>query len=218
MEDEVLTAFDLLLSELDSEKERIADEIKKAILKDDFEDEKRLRGKIRLIEDFTKDVKRLREKWISMSSEDFEESFGPLQEDEREKAEELPSIFRVLSSSDDKLKSSERRRRRDLNLGVSRQEYKMVILETLMELGGKGRAGNVLDRVFEKLRDKMTEDDLERLPSGEARWRKNARWAEYFMVREGLLNPNSPRGIWEVTKEGRRYWERGRNHDFSRQR
>jgi hypothetical protein len=86
---------------------------------------------------------------------------------------------------------------------VSREEYQTVILETLMELGGRGRVGNVLDMVFERLKDRMTDDDLEKLPSGDARWRKNAQWARYFMVKEGLLNPNSPHGIWEVTEEGK---------------
>ena len=34
-------------------------------------------------------------------------------------------------------------------------------------------------------------------------WKNNARWARQILVNEGLMAPDSPRGIWEITPAGR---------------
>jgi restriction system protein len=83
------------------------------------------------------------------------------------------------------------------------------ILEALLEMGGRGRAADVLDRVLEKMKPHLRPIDFEILPSApEARWRKTAQWARHTMVQEGLLRDDSPRGIWEVTDQGRAWLDR----------
>jgi len=89
-----------------------------------------------------------------------------------------------------------------------RKEYQIPILEALLEMEGKGTPGEVFEIIEEKMKERFNNLDLEILECGDIRWQKAAAWQRYFMVREGLLSPNSPRGIWEITELGREYLRR----------
>ena len=90
-----------------------------------------------------------------------------------------------------------------------RKDYAMPILETLIEMGGKGRAEYVLRRVYGKMKDKLKPMDLKRLPnSHEKRWMNSARWEKQKLVDEGYLRRNSPPGIWEITSKGREHYKK----------
>lgn len=92
---------------------------------------------------------------------------------------------------------------------LQQAEYTLPILEALIEMGGKGRMRNVLDRVFDKIRNQVKPKDLEQLPSGTAiRWKNTAQWERQRLKGEGYLEKESPRGIWEITDEGRKLYER----------
>ncbi len=61
----------------------------------------------------------------------------------------------------------------------------------------------ILDGVFEKVKDRLTDADRERLPSGtDVRWPNTAAWGRFTMVDAGLLKSDSPRGTWELTEAG----------------
>jgi len=84
--------------------------------------------------------------------------------------------------------------------------YRVPILRALVEAGGAGRAGEILDRVYAMMRDRLNIYDQHLLPSGrEERWRNTARWERGAMKKAGLLAADSPAGIWEITEAGRRY-------------
>jgi len=77
----------------------------------------------------------------------------------------------------------------------------------LVELGGKAETRTVLDRVYQKMKDVLNEYDMQRLSSlsKQKRWENTVRWARNSLVNKGLLAADSPRGIWEITKEGEKY-------------
>jgi hypothetical protein len=86
---------------------------------------------------------------------------------------------------------------------LPRDFYRPLILKALAEMGGKGRAKEVLERVFEMAEPHLGPEDRSFLKtSKEFRWRRKANWERYLMVRDGLLRPDSPQGIWELTEEG----------------
>ena len=85
--------------------------------------------------------------------------------------------------------------------------YRIPILQALIELGGQGKSGIVLERVCQQMKDIFVPVDLEKIPAGELRWRNAAQWERVKMVKEGLLCNDSPRGIWEITEKGRKYLE-----------
>ena len=81
--------------------------------------------------------------------------------------------------------------------------FRHPILEVLAEMGGTGLVGDVLDRVREKIKDKLAEFDFTRISTGEERWRVYARWERKNMALEGLLA--GPHGYWQLTEKGRAY-------------
>lgn len=89
---------------------------------------------------------------------------------------------------------------------TSQKEYMLPILKTIEQLGGRGRSIEVLNIVYEAVKDVFKPVDLERLPSGQDfRWRNTARWARNAMVNEGLLRSDSPHGFWEISEKGKDY-------------
>jgi len=83
------------------------------------------------------------------------------------------------------------------------REYELPILRALIEAGGSAPAGQVTDRVGELLDGRLTAEDFQRHRSGDVRWRNRTAFARLNLVRRGLLAKTSPRGIWEITDEGR---------------
>jgi len=84
--------------------------------------------------------------------------------------------------------------------------FRLPILAALEEMDGRGRPREVLDRVENMVKHRLTEVDWEVLSDGRTvRWRNTAQWERYEMVKQGLLASDSPRGIWEITEAGRAY-------------
>ena len=96
-----------------------------------------------------------------------------------------------------------------LNTSITPMEtYYLPLLETLYELGGRGKTREVIERVGEKMRDILTPYDYEYLPSGGSiRWENRVQWARLKLVHKGLLKRDSPKGIWELSEKGYRYIE-----------
>lgn len=86
------------------------------------------------------------------------------------------------------------------------EDYIIPLLESLVELGGRARTKDVLDRVYQKMKDQLTEADKEKLPKGQdIRWRNTVQWCRFALVKEGLITPNTPRRTIEITEKGREY-------------
>ena len=75
-----------------------------------------------------------------------------------------------------------------------------------MELGGKGEVDDILKKVEIKMKQVLKAVDYEKLSSGVMiRLRNTAQWERLVMVQDGFLRSDSPRGIWKITEEGKRY-------------
>ncbi|HON84392.1 MAG TPA: winged helix-turn-helix domain-containing protein, partial [Caldisericia bacterium] len=96
-------------------------------------------------------------------------------------------------------------------LRTPNEKYIIPILESLIELGGKGEMSKVLDKVYEKMRDILNKYDYEYLPSGKIiRWKNSAQWCRFQLIQNGLLSKDSPFGIWEITKKGIEYYNKNK--------
>jgi hypothetical protein len=105
-------------------------------------------------------------------------------------------------------KKSKRRRLPHLSPGrkTPQQAYRIPILQALKEMGGRGRPRDVLLRIEEKMKPSFNELDLGLLHDGHThRWKNAAGWERQNMIKTGLLSPDMPVGIWEITEEGRNY-------------
>jgi restriction system protein len=89
------------------------------------------------------------------------------------------------------------------------EAFRLPLLQTLVELGGRAKVNAVIDRVGNKLAGRLNEFDLAPVASNpnEIRWRNAVKWCRNTLVGEGLLAADSPRGEWEVTDAGRRLIE-----------
>jgi restriction system protein len=83
--------------------------------------------------------------------------------------------------------------------------YIPLLLAALAEMGGRGTIQQVTDRVGERMRDDLNEYDLQTLPSDPdtLRWRNAVAWVRQTLIEQGLMRKDSPRGIWELSDEGR---------------
>jgi restriction system protein len=98
-------------------------------------------------------------------------------------------------------------RKASMRIGATQQgEYRLPIVESLLELRGSAVADEVLKAVFRKVESKLKPIDQELMEnSGEPRWRLYARFERKNMALDGLLKPDSPHGRWELTEKGRKF-------------
>ena len=82
------------------------------------------------------------------------------------------------------------------------QHFRFIIpiIEVLNELGGSGKAGEVIDLVIEKL--KIPEEEVaETIKSGASRIKNQIQWARLLLAKLGYLD-SSERGVWALTEKG----------------
>jgi len=185
LEANVLEVFDALIQAMNIEKARLADE------------RKRMLFKARRIEQLIKQAQRLQEAWKNLDT-----CYAPPEPIPGDDEDDSPELALV-----EKIFHGRHRTRKSATLQVTPQNaYRLPILEALEQLNGRGRVQEVLTIVYEKLEERLTQDDLEPLPSGEVnRWTNKAMWERLRMVHEGLLRNDSPKGVWEITEAGRLY-------------
>ena len=79
------------------------------------------------------------------------------------------------------------------------------ILQALSDLGGSAKRSDIFNVLEQSMRDVLKPIDYQTLSSEaeQLRWQNSAQWARNLMVKEELLQPDSPVGIWEITEKGR---------------
>jgi restriction system protein len=74
------------------------------------------------------------------------------------------------------------------------------IIDVLKELDGSGRAGEVTDRVIERLN--ISEEELSNtIKSGASRIKNQIQWARFMLVKTDYLD-SSQHGVWTLTEKG----------------
>ena len=86
---------------------------------------------------------------------------------------------------------------------LDRKVYDLRILEVIDGLGGSGYASDVVDAVGKLVEDQLTASDWLKNKSAVVRWRNRVAWRRFNLVQMGLLKRGSPRGMWEISEEGR---------------
>jgi len=172
-------AFELLLQEIEALSRALREQGVEALRAERLDEARRIVERVRQVNTFREQIRSLRSEWNKKLA--------------------VPSVSHGTADS-----------RAPLRRGLRTPEwaYRVPILESLVELGGRGRMREVLARVEAKIGHRLNDHDRERLESGEIRWRKTAMWCRQTLVEQGLLARDSPRGIWEITEKGRRWLEK----------
>lgn len=80
--------------------------------------------------------------------------------------------------------------------------FREYIIRALRKIGGRARAGEVLDEVERQMKDKLQPGDFKLRKDGRTiAWRNRANWERLNMVKDGLLRSDSPHGVWELTEK-----------------
>jgi len=82
-------------------------------------------------------------------------------------------------------------------------EYEIPILRALAASDGRRATREVVEAVGRELDDRLTVVDREPMnDGGPPRWQNRVQFARLRMVRAGLMNKDSPRGVWEISPAG----------------
>ncbi|MCS7081599.1 MAG: winged helix-turn-helix domain-containing protein [Bacteroidota bacterium] len=95
------------------------------------------------------------------------------------------------------------------------EDFRLPILRALAALGGQAPVSEVLEHVYAEMKPHLKPFDLQGLPSHPKtpRWRNTAQWARQTLVEKGLLRSDSPRGIWAISEQGRKYLDENEKCD-----
>jgi hypothetical protein len=181
---EVNVAFEILLEEIEEVFNTISEEGEESFKTQDFDKAKTLIEYGERLKYFREKVKILQKEWQTIFSE------------------------RMLTYRQERQVEG----RLERGLRTPEESYVMPILGSIIELGGKAEMKDILNLVHEKMKNTLNSYDYKPLPSNpkQKRWENTAQWARYTMVNEGLLAKDSPRGIWEITDKGRKFYEKNK--------
>jgi len=93
---------------------------------------------------------------------------------------------------------------------TSQKEYELPLLESLIEVGGGGKASEVSSNVFSKMENRLTEADLSKIKSGAIRWKKMFIGLGNISRTKGTSNKTPREEYGRITEEGRNYYEKER--------
>ena len=178
--DSITAAFDLLLEEIERERECANRAGADALLDGDYGGAKTSMAQSEILTEFYGKAAVLHKEWRKLGK------------------------TAVLNGGEKS--GSGRRNFGKLRKGLRTPESEFIepILRVLIELGGQSKGTTIVARVGEIMQPVLGDVDYETLPGdGKPRWEKAAHWARRHMILNGLLNPDAPRGIWEISKEGR---------------
>lgn len=109
-------------------------------------------------------------------------------------------IWRILQTG----KGGQRPSRNQEGL-TPQKDFWRPILRTLVAGGGTAPAREVVKSVEVKMKDHLKPGDNKTNRDGMLKWEKAVHFQRLEMVHQGLLKRNSPRGLWEITDNGRQW-------------
>jgi uncharacterized protein with von Willebrand factor type A (vWA) domain len=191
--DEVYIAFELLLEEIEKAVNIISNEAEQHLKAKDFD-------KVKALAEYAEQLKDLREKVKALQ--------GEYQTIVRIFSEKIPTQVQREQVKPTQVRKKKVKERLKKGLRTPEKQFIIPILEAIIELGGRAKVKDVLERVHDKMKGILNEYDYKPLPynTKQKRWENTAQWARMMMVEKGLLAKDSPRGIWEITEEGRKYY------------
>jgi hypothetical protein len=178
----VHAAFEILLEEIEADVDVVNQQGSRAFERSDYDSARDALERVGKITSFRERLDALRREWTQIA--------GPPETDDEETQLHRRDLGRLQRGQ-----------------RTPEHEYVIPILQSLVDLGGSGPLGEVLDRVHAIMSGQLRDVDFQPLASDPAlpRWRNAAQWARNSMCRDGLLRNDSPRGIWEISDAGRRH-------------
>ena len=113
----------------------------------------------------------------------------------------LKDIRERLGQNTTALETKPRRRRSKLPK-TSPAVLREQILQALKKLGGRAKVSDIIEEMTRQLKGKLLPGDtVWRETTNESAWENNTKWERFQMTKDGILQRDSPRGIWELTED-----------------
>jgi hypothetical protein len=122
---------------------------------------------------------------------------------------QAPAALKVQSVRRRKRSSPPAKPRAAAGTLLPEQQYEAPLLRALAEAGGRAPYREVVEAVGKQLDHEFTELDKDTLRSGGVRWQSRLQFVRLRLVERGLLDRETPRGIWGLTEAGRKAAENG---------
>ena len=88
--------------------------------------------------------------------------------------------------------------RKQRSNGTPQAAFRQPIVEVLREIGGRGKAKDILKGVRRRMAEELRPADYEHLKNGQEKWMNKAQWARQQLKEEGVLKSDSEHGWWEL--------------------
>jgi hypothetical protein len=193
---DVSKAFDMVLARIQEAIDDLNSEVIDASRKEEFDVVQRLATRGQHVIQFREQVLDLQHEWNTQLSSPEPIAGPPQSQSVLTDMQQSASFADSSADEEDNLPSKQK------------EDFYVPILNALVELGGRAKADEVLDRLEEEM--EFNARDLHPRPAGiPVRWMHTAHRARHDLVHEkGFLSASSPRGIWEITDAGRNYLTR----------
>jgi Mrr N-terminal domain len=132
-----------------------------------------------------------------------DEVFSSLQEQATPFVDTPNSVLRrVLGLDEPSRQPGTKSRRATSGELLPHSAYRPAVLQALAERGGAAPAREIINSVGQRLRDELKPRDFEANNSGVVRWENRVQWQRQRLKEQGLIKPDSPVGVWELTEAG----------------
>jgi hypothetical protein len=94
------------------------------------------------------------------------------------------------------------RKHRSLVAERRRSIYRVPILSILLQGNGEAHVADIKNKLLSRLNSRLTEEERTGTKSARPAWWYDAEYERFEMIRDGLIDGTSPRGLWKLTQEG----------------
>ena len=91
---------------------------------------------------------------------------------------------------------------------LPKEEYAQPLIELLYERGGSARVKDIRSSLFEKMRHRMNESDMETQSNGYPRYWIRITLARRVLLQKGFILSKSERGVWRLSEKGICHYEK----------
>lgn len=115
---------------------------------------------------------------------------------------------KAKSEKDTTRKARGKHRRAPSNALLSEKAYELPLLDALAGAGGRLPTREAVAAVGQRVADQLMPMDHHVMDHGQERWESRVQFTRLRLVEAGLLEKNSPRGVWEISDAGREHLKR----------
>lgn len=129
-------------------------------------------------------------------------------------------IAKVLDAADQKCATGSKKKKKAIKAsaqsgGIAKapaarlpqKEFRGPLLEEMYKAGGSIKTKVLREALEKRMAPQLSEADYERISTGLLRWWSAVIWERNSLQKLGLIAKGSPRGVWELSKAGKKFVE-----------